>query len=182
MSYIIDVLLHLIFEDCNYKPSLFLPKKLFHENFMLRINEQPIYLYTWAITNAHPMPHSSQQASRSSAEISTEILPPLWIHNLSDIASAAPKACVKIKPGTLRTWKLIMIFFNVPPYLLYLVVLYFFYFLVCHTQQDPQEPWSRICWIVAQLGHCLRASKLSGSLMPSILWSLNKRGNRITAD
>lgn len=110
MSYIIADLPHLIFEDCNYKPSLFLKKKLFHENFMRRINEQPIYLYTRAITNAHPMPHSSQQASRSSAEISTEILPPLWIHNLSDIASAAPKACVKIKPGTLRTWKLVMIF------------------------------------------------------------------------
>lgn len=121
----IAVLLHLIFEDCNYKPSRFLKKNLFHENFMRRINEQPIYLYTRAITNAHPMPHSSQQASRSSAEISTEILPPLWIHNLSDIASAAPKACVKIKPGTLRTWKLVMVFFNVPPYLLYLVVVYF---------------------------------------------------------
>lgn len=49
------------------------------------------------------MPHSSQQDSRSSAEISREILLPLWIHSRSDMASAAPKACGQkfIKPVTL---------------------------------------------------------------------------------
>lgn len=41
------------------------------------------------------MPHSSQQDNRSSVEISTEILALLWMHILSDIASAAPKACGK---------------------------------------------------------------------------------------
>lgn len=56
----------------------------------------------------HPIPHSSQQDSRSSAEISREIFWPLAIHSLSDIASAAPKACGKSKKGntTERFWSL----------------------------------------------------------------------------
>lgn len=41
----------------------------------------------------HPIPQSEQQVSRSSAEISKLTLPLLWIQILSDIASAAPKAC-----------------------------------------------------------------------------------------
>lgn len=105
------------------------------------------------------MPHSSQQASRSSAEISTEILPPLWIHNLSDIASAAPKACVKIKPGTLRTWKLIMIFFNVPPYLLYLVVLYFLFLGMSYPTGSTGALISDLldCGTVGPLFACVKA-------------------------
>lgn len=51
------------------------------------------------------MPHSSQQDSRSSAEISTEILLPLWMQSLSDMASTAPKAC-----GNLQKW--ILSFFS----------------------------------------------------------------------
>lgn len=43
------------------------------------------------------------------------------------------------------------------------------------TQQDPQFPWSLICWIVGQLGHCCRESKLSGSFRPSTSWTLKKR-------
>lgn len=53
-------------------------------------------------TDTHPIPHASQQLSRSSAEISKEVLPPLWMHNLSDIASAAPKACRKSKMMVLK--------------------------------------------------------------------------------
>lgn len=64
--------------------------------------------------------------------------------------------------------------FYVPPRRLHSVLLSS-YFFMRHTQHDPQEPWSLICWIVTQLGHCWRASKLSGRLMPSILWTLNKR-------
>lgn len=30
------------------------------------------------------------------------------------------------------------------------------------TQQEPQDPWSRISLMVGQFGHCSRASKLSG--------------------
>lgn len=52
--------------------------------------------------------------------------------------------------------------------------------IVSLTQQDPQEPWSLICWIVGQLGHCWRGSKLSGSFMPSTLWSLYKRGQSLS--
>ena len=62
------------------------------------------------------MPQSSQQESRSSAEISTEIWPLLWIHNLSDIASAAPKAWETFQKGTplllmTSSWPLYSLFF-----------------------------------------------------------------------
>lgn len=65
------------------------------------------YTYTLTPNTPHPMPHSSQQDSRSSAEISSEIFPPLWIHNLSDIASAAPKACWESKETGLKMWWLV---------------------------------------------------------------------------
>lgn len=47
--------------------------------------------------------------------------------------------------------------------------------VLCLTQQEPHEPWSLICAIVGQLGHCWRESKLSGSRTPSVWWTLNKR-------
>lgn len=47
--------------------------------------------------------------------------------------------------------------------------------LVKFTQHDPQDPWSRICGIVGQSGHFLRASKLSGSFIPSVLWNLKNK-------
>lgn len=61
----------------------------------------PLKRHLFYCIDTNPMPHSSQQDSRSSAEICRETLPPLWIHNLSDIASTAPKACGKLKKGAL---------------------------------------------------------------------------------
>lgn len=43
------------------------------------------------------------------------------------------------------------------------------------TQQEPQEPWSLICLIVGQLGHCSRASKFSGRSMSSANPTLEQR-------
>ena len=42
------------------------------------------------------------------------------------------------------------------------------------TQQEPQEPWSLISLMVGQFGHCSRASKLSGRIMPSANAALEK--------
>lgn len=115
--------------------------------------------YAHAASETHPIPHSSQQDSRSSAEISREILLPLWMHSLSDMASAAPKACGKLQKSIFFASHL-----GLPVCL-----------VVSLTQQDPQDPWSLICWIVGHSGHCLRASKLSGSLIPSVLWTLSEK-------
>lgn len=47
------------------------------------------------------------------------------------------------------------------------------------TQQEPQEPWSLICLIVGQLGHCSRASKFSGRSMSSANPTLGQRRTQL---
>ena len=42
------------------------------------------------------------------------------------------------------------------------------------TQQEPQDPWSRISLMVGQFGHCSRASKLSGRTTSAANASLKK--------
>lgn len=102
----------------------------------------------------YPMPQLSQQVSRSWEEISTLTLALLWIHTLSEMASAAPNACVK----PCKTMSKDATNTNCNP--------------KSHcvhqredlTQHEPQEPWSLISLRVGQLGHCSLASKFLGSL------------------
>lgn len=58
--------------------------------YLMLISEH--YVFSDSLPGTHPMPQSSQQVRRSSAEICTLTLAPLWIHSLSDMASTAPKA------------------------------------------------------------------------------------------
>lgn len=58
--------------------------------YLMLISEH--YVFSDSLPGTHPIPQSSQQVRRSSAEICTLTLAPLWIHSLSDMASTAPKA------------------------------------------------------------------------------------------
>lgn len=138
------------------------------------------FLFFIFCLGTHPMPHSPQQVRRSSAEICRLIFAPLKMHNLSDMASTAPKAWgEKSKQETAALeWgsgfynALGLSFGSTFNHRADIIECDLILMSVHLTQQEPQDPWSLICWIVVHLGHCWRASKVSGSLVPLVTWTL----------
>lgn len=75
--------------------SLFFCRSSFSRVFsghLTLISERRVFSGSLPPAATHPMPQSSQQVRRSSAEICTLTLAPLWMHSRSDMASTAPKA------------------------------------------------------------------------------------------
>lgn len=96
-----------------------------------------------------PNPQIRQHDTRSSEENLTLTSPSDWMHTLSDIASTAPNAWKPFKHYSVACLHRMLSKTNSS-------------YEENRTQQEPQDPWSLISWIVGQLGHCVLESNSSG--------------------